>query len=157
MKTKNSKSPVSIIFLSIITAVITIMLAFSCKKGSIEHTKNNMMEAAKKAGGKVLLGNIAIANDDNGIVLNYNNGIKLIFVEKIQGADPVDMRGIHSAEIITSEYGVIIKDTESEKVFFLINNDHESVNTFQTIKSLFAGNHQSTTVFGFTVVNAGKA
>ncbi|MBX2924534.1 MAG: hypothetical protein KF746_20200 [Chitinophagaceae bacterium] len=158
MKMKNLKPPGSILPLSIITAFITIILVSSCKKDPAENSviKNDIIEAAKKAGSMVLSGDVTIANDDNGIVLNYNKGSKLILVEKIQGAKSIDMSGIHSAEIITFEYGVILKDTDSKKVFFLINNDYESVHAFQSIQSFFAGNHQSTTVFGVTVVNAEK-
>ncbi|MBN8789289.1 MAG: hypothetical protein J0I84_19580 [Terrimonas sp.] len=158
MKTKNSKLYGSIAYINMITVFIAATLIFSCKKDPDKNTviQSNMIEAAKKTGSKVLCGNVAIESDDHGITLNYNNGSKLILIEKIRGAKTVDICKIHSAEIITSEYGVIIKNLDNKNVFFLINNDSESLQMFQSIRSLFANHYQSSTVFGITVVNAEK-
>ncbi|PVD52781.1 hypothetical protein DC498_07580 [Terrimonas sp.] len=159
MKTKNSKLYGSIVYISMITVFIAIILISSCKKEAAKNAviQNDMIEAAQKTGSKILSGNVAIESDDSGIVLNYNNGSKLIFIEKIRGTKTVDINRIHSAEIITSDYGVIIKNLDDKNVFFLINNDSESLKMFQSISSFFANRYQSSTVFGITVVNAEKA
>ena len=159
MKTKNSKLYKRIVYINMISMFIGIILVSSCKKDPDKNAviQSDMIEAAKKTGSKVLSGNVAIESDDNGIALNHNNESKLILIEKIPGAETVDITQIHSAEIITSEYGVIIKNLDDKNVFFLINNDSESLQMFQSIKSLFANHYQSSTVFGITVVNAEKA
>jgi hypothetical protein len=158
MTKKNSKLLGSIIFPGMITVLVAVMLLFSCKKGSVESVsvKNDMAEAAKVLGGTVLSGNVTTESNENEIALNYNNGNKFIFIEKIQGKEPISINGIQSAEVITSKYGVILKDLSNNKIFLLTNNDSESLKMFEEVKSLFGKNLQSTTVFGVTIVNAEK-
>lgn len=158
MTTKNSKLLGSIIFPGMITALVAVMLLFSCKKGSLEtvSVKNDMVEAAKVLGGTVLSGNVTTESNENEIAVNYNNGNKLILIEKIQGSEPITINSILSAQVIISTYGVILKDLSNNKIFLLTNNDSESMKMFEEVKSLFDRNLQSATVFGVTVVNAEK-
>jgi hypothetical protein len=158
MTTKNSKLSGSIIFPGMITVLVAVMLLFSCKKGSVETVpvKNDMVEAAKLLDGTVLSGNVTTESNENEIALNYNNGNKVIFIEKIQGAEPFSINSLESAEVITSKYGVILKDLSNNKIFLLTNNDSESLKMFEEVKSLFGKSLQSATVFGVTIVNAEK-
>ena len=158
MTTKNSTLPGSIIFPGIITVLVAVMLLFSCKKGSVEtvSVKNDMAEAAKVLDGTVLSGNVTAESNESEIALNYNNGNKFILIEKIQGAEPISINRIQSAEVITSKYGVILKDLSNNKIFLLTNNDAESLKMFEEVKSLFGKNLQGATVFGVTIVNAEK-
>lgn len=158
MTTKNSKLSGSIIFPGMITVLVAVMLLFSCKKGSVEtvSVKNDMVEAAKVLDGTVLSGNVTTESNENEIALNYNNGNKFILIEKIQGTEPISINSIQSAEVITSKYGVILKDLSNNKIFLLTNNDSESLKMFEEVKSLFGKNLQSATVFGVTIVNAEK-
>ena len=158
MTTKNSKLSGSIIFPGMITVVVAVMLLFSCKKSSVEtvSVKNDMVEAAKVLDGAVLSGNVTTESNENEIALNYNNGNKFILIEKIQGTEPISINSIQSAEVITSKYGVILKDLSNNKIFLLANNDSESLKMFEEVKYLFGKNLQSATVFGVTIVNAEK-
>ena len=158
MTTKNSKLLGSIIFPGMITVLVAVMLLFSCKKGSVEpvSVKNDMVEAAKVLDGTVLSGNVTTESNENEIALNYNNGNKFILIEKIQGTERISINSIQSAEVITSKYGVILKDLSNNKIFLLTNNDSESLKMFEQVKSLFGKNLQSATVFGVTIVNAEK-
>ena len=158
MTTKNSKLSGSIIFPGMITVLVAVMLLFSCKKGSVEpvSVKNDMVEAAKVLDGTVLSGNVTTESNENEIALNYNNGNKFILIEKIQGTERISINSIQSAEVITSKYGVILKDLSNNKIFLLTNNDSESLKMFEQVKSLFGKNLQSATVFGVTIVNAEK-
>jgi len=157
MTTKNSKLSGTAIFPGMIT-VLVVMLLFSCKKGSVETVpvKNDMVEAAKVLDGTVLSGNVTTESNENEIALNCNNGNKCILIEKIQGTEPISINSIQSAEVITSKYGVILKDLSNNKIFLLTNNDSESLKMFEEVKSLFGKNLQSATVFGVTIVNAEK-
>ncbi len=141
-----------------ITVLVAVMLLFSCKKGSVEtaSVKNDMVEAAKVLDGTVLSGHVTTESNENEIALNYNNGNKFILIEKIQGTEPISINSIQSAEVITSKYGVILKDLSNNKIFLLTNNDSESIKMFEEVKSLFGKNLQSATVFGVTIVNAEK-
>ena len=158
MTTKNSKLLGSLIFPSIITVLVAVMFLFSCKKGSVEtvSVKNDMVDAAKVLDGTVLSGNVTTESNENEIALNYNNGNKFILIEKLPGTEPISINSIQSAEVITSKYGVILKDLSNNKIFLLTNNDSESLKMFEEVKSLFGKNLQSATVFGVTIVNAEK-
>ena len=158
MTTKNSKLSGSMIFPGMITVLVAVMLLFSCKKGAVEPVtvKNDMVEAAKVLDGTVLSGNVTTASNENEIALNYNNGNKFILIEKLPGTEPISINSIQSAEVITSKYGVILKDLSNNKIFLLTNNDSESLKMFEEVKSLFGKNLQSATVFGVTIVNAEK-
>lgn len=158
MTTKNSKLPGSIIFPGMIMVLVSVMLLFSCKKGSVEtvSVKNDMVEAAKVLDGTVLSGNVTTESNESEIALNYNNGSKFILIEKLQGTYPININSIQSAEVITSKYGIILKDLSNNKIFLLANNDSESLKMFEEVRSLFGRNLQNTTVFGVTIVNAEK-
>jgi hypothetical protein len=158
MTTKNSKLLGRIILPGMITAVIAVMFLFSCKKSSVEKVsvKNDMVTAAKMIDGAVLSGTITSESDENEVALNYNNGNKLILITKIADAESININNMQSAEVITSKYGVIIKDVSTNKVFLLANNDLESIKKFEAVQSLFDKNFESATIFGITIVNSEK-
>ena len=158
MTTKNSKLSGSIIFSGMITVLVAVMLLSSCKKGAVEtvSVKSDMVEAAKVLEGTVLSGNVKAESNESEIALNYNNGNKFILIDKIQGTEPISINSIQSDQVITSKYGVILKDLSNNKILMLTNNDSESLKMFEEVKSLFSKNLQSTTVFGVTIVNAEK-
>lgn len=159
MKTKNFRFLSGRIILpGLTTGILFMVLFFSCKKedNQIASFKNNMREAANTLDSKVISGTITTESNENEIALNYNNGNKFIVVDKIKNAESFNINSIQSAEIITSEYGVVIKDLTNNKVFLLANNDVKSLKKFETIKSIFANNSQSATIFGVTIVNAEK-
>ncbi len=158
MKIKNSNLLGRILFPGMITVLVAVMLLFSCKKGLVEtvSVKNDMVEAAKVLDSKVLSGNVTIESNESELALNYNNGNKYILIEKIHGTKPIGINGIHSAEVITSKCGIILKDLSNNKILLLTNNDSESIKIFEKVKLLFDKNLETATVFGVTVVNAEK-
>lgn len=158
MTTKNSKLLGRIILPGMITAVIAVTFLFSCKKSSVENAtvKNDMITAAKMIDGAVLSGTITSESDESEVTLNYNNGNKFILITKIADAESINIDNMQSAEVITSKYGVIIKDVSTDKVFLLANNDLESKKIFDAVQSLFDKNFQSATIFGITIVNSEK-
>ncbi len=158
MSTKNSKLLGRIVLPGMITAVIAVMFLFSCKKSSVENVsqKNDMITAAKMIDGTALSGTITSESDENEVALNYNNGNKFILITKIADAESININNMQSAEVITSKYGVIIKDVSTNKVFLLVNNDLESIKKFEAVQSLFDKNFESATIFGITIVNSEK-
>ena len=156
MTTNNSKLLGGIISPGIITILVALLLLSSCKKGSVEtvSVKNDMVEAAKILDGTVLSGNVTIESSEDEIA--FNTGNKFILVGKIQSTEPISINSIQSAEVITSKYGVILKDLSNNKIFLLTNNDSESLKMFEEVKSFFGKNLQSAIVFGVTIVNAEK-
>lgn len=158
MRTRNSKSLVRILSQGILTFLLAVTLLFSCRKGSVETVsiKNNMAEAAKVLDAKIISGNIKAESNENEIGLNYNNGNKFILIEKIPGT-AISMNSIQSAEVITSKYGIILKDIVTNKIILLTNNDPESIKMFEEVKTLFDTNIESAIVFGTTVIKTEKA
>ena len=158
MTTKNSKLSWRIILPGMATAVIAVMLLFSCKKSSVEDisVKNDMTTAAKMIDGTILSGTITSESDESEVALNYNNGNKFILITKITDAESININNMQSAEVITSKYGVIIKNVSTNKVFLLANNDSESIKKFKALQSLFDKNFQSATIFGTTIINSEK-
>ncbi len=157
MKKRNSKLLERILFLGTII-VVAVTLLFSCKKNSIDvlPQKNDMSDATKIVDGDLLTGNVTIESDENEVALNYKNGNKFILIAKIPNTPIANITDMQSAEVITSKYGIILKDLSSDKVFFLINNDSESIKRFETVQSLFTTNFQSAKIFGTTIVNSEK-
>ena len=141
-----------------ITIVATVLLFCSCKKGSVEtvNLNNDMVEAAKLLDGPVLSGNVTTESNETEMVINYNDGNKFILVQKLPSNEQFNINSIKSAEVITSKFGIILKDLINNKIFLLANNDSESLKIFETIKPIFGKNARNTSVFGVTIVNAEK-
>jgi hypothetical protein len=158
MTTKNSKLLGRLILPGMITVVIAVMLLFSCKKSSVENVaaKNDMVTAAKMIDGAVLSGTITSESDESEVALNFNSGNKFILIAKIAGAESIHINNMQSAELITSKYGVIIKNVSTDKIFLLANNDLESIKKIKAVQSLFDKNFQNATIFGITIVNSEK-
>jgi hypothetical protein len=64
---------------------------------------------------------------------------------------------MQSVSIITSKYGIILKNLRNGNVFFLVNNDPGSTNKFSTVQSYFTAGFESSKIFGTTIVNNGKS
>jgi hypothetical protein len=136
------------------------ILFFSCKKNaaaaSAAPVDDDAYKIAEIINGKVFAGTISGAAEGDMQSINYNNGNQFILVEDIPGMVKVDVPSLPSAELITSVYGVIIKDVASNKLVLLANNDAESIKKFEEVKAALHGSYVSTTVFGITVVHAEK-
>ena len=133
----------------------------SCKKNETGITTpvssvatDDMGSIAKMMDGDALTGNIAGTADDNSISLVFNKGSRYILIEKIPGMPGVDVNAVDRAVLITSKYGVIVKDVTANKVWLLANNDDESQQKFEAIKKQLHCSFISTTVYGFTVVRS---
>ena len=157
MKRRNSKIAGQILLTGIF--MFTVSLLFSCKKNSITTTspKNNMGEIAKSLDGDLLIGNISVESDNNEVALNINNGSMFILASEIPNSKMVNIPGMQSAEVITSKYGVILKDQSNDRLFFLVNNDPESIKKFENVQSSLTGSFQSDKIYGTTIVNSEKS
>jgi hypothetical protein len=155
MKTNNS-NPFRKKLIAIAAVALFSSITFSCKKDASQVTsqKNNMDEAAAILGGKKLSGNLTGIQEESEMALAINNGAPYILLEKIPGADFAAIPAIASAEIITSDYGVVINDTVHDKTLFFANNDPESLAKMASVKFYLNSKSEISKVFGVTVVNA---
>jgi hypothetical protein len=132
------------------------MLA-SCKKNAdtvAAPAGNDIQAAAGILNGETLSGNIVTGQGgDNNLVIVFNRGHKYVLIQKIPGI-PCETEGeIKSAEMVTSKYGVMIKDDMANKVWLFANNDKESQQKFESVKKQLSGSYVTATVFGTTIIN----
>ena len=143
----------------VVAIIIAALLLFSCKKNSLETVpeKSNMAYVSQVLGGNLLTGNVMVESDENEIAINYNNGSKYILITKIPHTQISNINNIQAASLITSKYGIVLKDLNTGKVFFLANNDSESADEFKTVQSNFKSSFQSDKIFGTTIINSEKS
>lgn len=143
---------------------IAILLAtgtlfFSCKKNVTQSAetvaaKDDMQQFATMLDGEPEQGSIVTTADDKGITMVFNKGNKYILIEKIPGMPGEKLDEIKTAVLITSKYGVVVKDVEANKAWLLANNDEESLQKFEAIKQQLKCSYISTTIYGITVVKS---
>jgi len=115
-----------------------------------------MEQAARLLQGEKRSGSLTGAEDAAKLALNYNNGSQYILVEKLPGLDNIEVPSMTAAELITSDYGIVIKDLSNNRLVFLANNDEESLRWMQQARTMLDGSAGSTvfgTIFGTTLVN----
>ena len=153
---KNNSTPPRKCLMVIAAVVLFSSITFSCKKDASQATplKNNIDEAAAILGGKKLSGNLTGSQSENGLALTINNGAPYILLEKIPGENLAALPATASAEIITSDYGVVINDSIHNKTLLFANNDPESLAKMERVKSYLNNNSEISKVFGVTTVNA---
>lgn len=135
------------------------LLFYSCKGNALDTTfsENAMQMAAKALNSKNFTGSLNSESAGNELVLNYNNGSKLIVIDKLPESEPIPMNPMALVEVIISSYGLVIKDITCNQVLLLVNNDPESLEKFERIKTLFGNTYQSAKVFGTTIINADRS
>jgi len=119
--------------------------------------KNNMASVSESLGGDLITGEVTVESDEDEIAINYNNGSKYILITKTPQTQIANINDIQSASIITSKYGIVLKDLNTDKVFFFVTNDSESIDEFKTVQSNFKSSFQSDKIFGTTVINSEKS
>ena len=144
---------------SLAAVLVTTALFFSCKKEAatipVSATGgNDIYQIAELIQGKVFAGSISANANDSMLNINYNNGSQFVMVQQLPGLLQVDVPNLPSAEMVTSVYGVIIKDDATGKMVLLANNDPESKQKFDAVKAALKGSYTSTITFGVTVVHA---
>jgi len=150
MKTKNPE---------VVAVIIAALLLFSCKKNSFETVpeKNNMASVSESLGGDLFTGKVTVECDKDEIAINYNNGSKYILITKIPQIQISNINDVQSASLITSKYGIVLKDLNTGRVYFFTNNDSESLDEFKTVESNFKSSFQSDKIFGTTIINNEKS
>lgn len=139
---------------------LTSTLLFSCGKRTATTSPSTRMEqAARLLQGEKRSGSLLGAEDADRLALSYNNGSQYILVDKLPGPDKIGVFSMTSAELITSNYGIIIKDLSNNRLVILANNDDESLRRMQQARTLLldeaAGSAMFGTIFGTTLVNHG--
>ena len=150
MKTKNS---------GVVAVIIAALVLFSCKKNFLETVpeKNIMASVSEFLGEDLFTGKVTVESTEDEIAINYNNGSKYILITKIPQTQISNISDVQSASLITSKYGIVLKDLNTGKVYFFTNNDSESTDEFKTVQSNFKSSFQSDKIFGTTIINGEKS
>lgn len=143
--------------------LLTATILFSCQKNEVSNPAteattalaDNMKAIATMVNGETLEGSmLAATGEDKNLTLVFNQGSKFIIVEKIPGVPIENPDEIKNAVVITSKYGIIVKNTSDNKAWLMINNDDESQQKFEAVKQQLHCSLVTTTIFGTTIVNA---
>jgi hypothetical protein len=150
---KSTSSPANAVPGLLIAFAIGIILT-SCKKDPPGETFANdeIPQSAKLVQGKVLRGKITAESNESEIVISYNDGSSYIIIEKLAGYKYPQIDNIASAELVLSDHGLILKNTNENTVYVLTNNDPESIEAFTAAGSVFKGDVQRSLIYGTTVV-----
>lgn len=159
MRTKNFKSIARRALSTLGLILLASFLFFSCKKDArpVKSAGYDTNEIARILKGNRMNGSLSINSDQTDWEMDLDSGSRYIFIQKLPGNENVNIRSMPAAEVVTSVYGVVIKDTERNKTLFFINKDEESIKKFEAIQSILPATTQRVRIFGITVVNAEKS
>ncbi|MRG45712.1 hypothetical protein GFS24_11335 [Chitinophaga sp. SYP-B3965] len=151
MKLKNPISGRQILLPGVAIMLIALLL-FACNKNNETPGNDNMTAAAKAVTGKLVQGEVKSISDAEGLLLHIND--LDIIVSQMPGSSLSALPGISSAAVITSAYGLILKDLVRGNVYFLVNNDEESIRRFNAITLLFPSTVRNDVIFGTTIIRS---
>lgn len=114
-----------------------IFLPFiSCKKQNATLVAPfNLQAMADKLQGELLNGSITTESDEDGLALWCNDGKILIGLEKIPAQQFTEPGNIRHAEVVYSNYGIIIRDLDNNKLWYYIQNDDNSQKQFRALQN----------------------
>ena len=126
----------------------------SCQKSAADEpaATNDLVNAAQMLQGQSSTGEISVQSDANAITINYNNGKRLLLIAKIPGVPIAEIMGVKTATIVTSKSGIVIRDLDAGKTYFLVNNDPQSENSCKAVQSRFTTAFQTAEIFGTTII-----
>ena len=136
MKTKK-KTPTGVpglVCLALMLAVIFLPFT-SCKKQNVTLVAPfNLQAMADKLEGEILNGAITAESDEDGLALWCNDGKTLIGLEKIPALHFTEPGNIMHAQVVYSNYGIIIRDLDNNKLWYYIQNDDNSQKQFKALQ-----------------------
>jgi len=118
--------------------MLAVMLLpfISCKKNDAAPPPAvSLQTMADKLQGEIFNGSISTESDEEGLALWCNNGMTLIGVAKIVTQHFTDPGNIKHAQVVYSNYGIIIRDTDTNRLWYYIQNDEESQKRFESLPS----------------------
>jgi len=137
------------------TILVTLFL-FACNKNNETPSpgagNENLTTVAKAVTGELIQGNVKTTSGTEGLMLHINDVD--ILVEKALGNQLSVLPDMSSAAVITSAHGLILKDLALGNVYFLVNNDEESIRQFNAVVSLFPSVVRIDKIFGTTIVRS---
>ncbi len=156
MRQKNHIRPVAFLAISTMFLLTGLIVFSACQKKKEEPIakRNDMQQAADLLQGKIACGKLEnTAIEDNYAFLEFSEGSKAIIVQLMPGDKSVEIPSLTNSCIITSNYGVVIKDPTTNSVLLLPRDDDESQRKFAALELLFNQRKLTATLGGVTLLN----
>ncbi len=137
MKTNQMKLqsvPGMVLCMGLIMALL-FLPAVSCRKNSsLPASPIGLQNIANKLEGEILKGSVSTESGEDGLALWCNGGKTLIGIAKIPSQGFTDPGNIQHAQIVYSSFGIIIRDTDTNKLWYYIQNDEKSQKQFESLQ-----------------------
>lgn len=156
MRQKNQISPAYFFTGGLIIILTSLFVLSSCQKNKQADiiAKNDLQQVAELLKGKIDCGKLQnAATEDNFSYLEFNEGSKGIIIQLLPGDKSVNIPSLDHSCIITSGYGVVIKDPSTNSVLLLPRDDQESQHKFAEVELLFNRQALTAKVAGTTFIN----
>ncbi|HLX92133.1 MAG TPA: hypothetical protein VKR32_10645 [Puia sp.] len=137
-------------------ALFGLALFCPCGKTTTDLKTDNtatMERIADLLEGNRICGSIRSSENISQLVLNYQNGTKLIIIDKLPSVDEEYISRVQAADLIISKCGVVLRDLSNNTLILMENNDSTSIARFNSVRSIISDNYTSTRIFGVTTVN----
>jgi hypothetical protein len=161
MKKVNQKIKQYMFLGGFVVVILMVTLFISCKKDLSQNTPapniDDTYKLAEIVSGKVFSGSITSTDEENLQSINLNNGSQFVLVQSIPGQCNVKIPASPFAELVTSSYGVIIKDKAHNGLLLLANNDAESIRKFKQVEAALHNLYKSAVIYGTTIINNNKS
>lgn len=161
MKTVNQKIKQWMFLGGFVVIILMVTFFISCKKDLSQNTPaSNIDDTYKLAeiiSGKVLSGSITSTDEENLQSINLNSGSQFVLVQNIPGQPNFKIASSPFAELVTSAYGVIVKDKVHNGLLLLANNDAESIKKFKQVEAALHNRYKIAVIYGTTVITNNKS
>lgn len=120
--------------------LLMLVLAVACRKNNTAQMRSHSIQAMADAlHGELLKGGITTETDDEGLALWCNGGKVLIAIAKLTSATFTNPGNIDHAQVVRSDFGIIIRDAKSNTTWYYIQNDAQSRRRFEQLQNTGGG------------------
>jgi len=114
--------------------ILMLVQAIACSKNNaVPQQPVSMQKMANMLEGEMLNGSISTESDEEGLALWCNGGKILIAIGKLASNTFTDPGNIEHAQVVYSNYGIIVRDITNNKTWFYIQNDAQSQQRFEKL------------------------
>jgi hypothetical protein len=134
MKTKQItlQNIVAMICAGLLMALLFLSFVSCRKTGSLSSTED-ITNIANRLNGMIVTGSISTISGEDGLGLLSDNGKTFFALERIPLHGITDPGSIKHAQLVYSAFGIIIRDMDTLKSWYYIQNDAESKKQFAAL------------------------
>lgn len=134
MKTSNTMLQSTSVLCKGLFVLLIILAGSACRKNTSPVTvPYDLKQTANSLKGEILTGTLTTEGDDDGLAL-WVNGEKVLIGMGKTSQDIADPGTIQHVEIVYSNFGVVVRDINTNKLWYYIQNDAESKSKFASLR-----------------------